>query len=258
VSATTMPDSPLEWALHYATRHRVPVFPCIGSGPRRKRPYAGRGFHDGTVLDIDVKRPEANGFDTLDDLGHSILPETPMAHTPRDGLHVYFDPGERELRNSAGLIGAGLDVRGDGGYVILPSPGSGYEWDPQWNFRTVAPVGARGRRAVASKNGSRPPPRDRGIMSAIHFATRWAPVPVVLLLDDVAAPSRQPSGARSNIDLTATTRGKDRSPGASHADGRGRVNEAHRSFIRTRASPHRAATGTHGGVLLQSRNSGLA
>jgi hypothetical protein len=32
--------------------------------------------------------------------------------------------------------------RGDGGYVILPSEGSGYYWDPLWNFETVTPVAA--------------------------------------------------------------------------------------------------------------------
>jgi hypothetical protein len=37
------------------------------------------------VLDVDVKRAEANGFDSLEDLGHSILPETPMAHTESGG-----------------------------------------------------------------------------------------------------------------------------------------------------------------------------
>jgi hypothetical protein len=77
-----------------------------------------------------VKQPEANGFDTLDDLGHSVLPETQMVHTATGGLHVHFAAGPRELRCSAGLLGPGLDVRGAGGYVILPSPGSGYEWDP--------------------------------------------------------------------------------------------------------------------------------
>jgi hypothetical protein len=56
------------------------------------------------VLDIDVKRPEANGFDTLEDLGHSVLPNAPMAHTESGGLHVYYDAGSRELKNSAGLI----------------------------------------------------------------------------------------------------------------------------------------------------------
>src|SRR5262249_43617775 len=56
------------------------------------------------VLDIDVKRPEANGFDSLVDIGLSVLPETPMVHTPSGGLHVYFDAGERELRCSAGVL----------------------------------------------------------------------------------------------------------------------------------------------------------
>src|SRR4051794_19762403 len=156
--------SPLEAALHYAAI--APIFACV-----KKRPLTPRGFHDASrdpeiirrwwalrpdawcgmptgritgrwVLDIDVKRSEANGFDTLEDLGYSLLPETPMVHTASGGLHVYFDAGERELKCSAGLLGPGLDVRGDGGYVILPSPGSGYAWDPVWNFKTIAMAAA--------------------------------------------------------------------------------------------------------------------
>jgi hypothetical protein len=155
----------LDTALKYAAA--VPVFPCIAAdGSARKRPHTPRGFHDASrdpavirkwwqlwpnaligmatgkvsgrwVLDIDVKRPEENGFDSLEDLGHSLLPETPMAHTASGGLHAYFDAGDRELRCSAGLIAPGLDIRGDGGYVILPSPGSGYCWDPIFNFSTT-------------------------------------------------------------------------------------------------------------------------
>jgi hypothetical protein len=94
------------------------------------------------VLDIDVKRPEANGLDSLEDLGRSILPGTPLAHTQTNGLHVYFRCPDRELRNSAGKIGPGLDVRGDGGYVIVPTPDSGYRWDTYWNLDTVEPVAA--------------------------------------------------------------------------------------------------------------------
>ena len=159
----------IDEALAYA--EQVPVFPCIATGPRRKRPYVPRGFHNASriatiitawwrrwpdaligmptgrmsgrwVLDIDVKDPAADGFDTLEDLGLSILPETPVVHTASGGLHVYFDAGPRELRNSCSKIGPGLDVRGDGGYVILPSPHSGYVWDPLYNFETVAPARA--------------------------------------------------------------------------------------------------------------------
>ncbi len=151
-------------ALAYA--HAVPVFPCISAEPRRKQPYTPRGFHDATcdpgvitawwqrwpdaligmptgkvsgrvVFDVDVKDSRANGFDSIEDLG-IVLPSTSMVHTASGGLHVYFDAGDRELKNSAGVLGAGLDVRASGGYVILPSASSGYEWDPQHNFDTVA------------------------------------------------------------------------------------------------------------------------
>jgi hypothetical protein len=102
---------------------------------------AARGSYHFVVLDIDGKRADANGFDTLAELGHAILPDTPMVHTASGGLHAYFDPADREIRNTAGKrgrgIGPGLDVRGDGGYVVVPSPGSGYWWDPIWNADSV-------------------------------------------------------------------------------------------------------------------------
>jgi putative DNA primase/helicase len=91
------------------------------------------------ILDIDCKKGR-NGFDTLADLGKAILPDTPMSHTPSGGVHVYFARTDIEIRNSAGTkgLGVGLDVRGDGGQVVLPSPNSGYWWDPHYNFDTVA------------------------------------------------------------------------------------------------------------------------
>lgn len=77
-------------------------------------------------------------------LGKSILPTTPIGHTPSDGVHVYFSCIDLEIRNSAGTkgLGLGLDIRGEGGQVVLPSPNSGYWWDPHWNFDTVAPLPA--------------------------------------------------------------------------------------------------------------------
>lgn len=154
----------LDAALGYVSRG-WPVFPCRWEGPGRKRPLTRNGFHDATdvdaqietwwkqwpealigaptgaaigavVLDIDVKDPLANGFDTLEDLGRAILPDTPIALTSSGGCHVYFACPERELKCSAGLLGPGLDVRAAGGYVILPGAG-GYEWDPVWNLDTA-------------------------------------------------------------------------------------------------------------------------
>jgi bifunctional DNA primase/polymerase-like protein len=160
----------LKAALAYAARGS-PVFPCHWEGERRKNPLTERGFHDATtglavitewwlrwpdaligtptgrcigavVLDVDVKRLDANGFDSLADLGYEIFPVTPMVHTASGGLHLYFElPTHLEIRNTTGHrgrgIGPGLDWRGEGGYIIVPSPGSGYHWDPHWHLDTV-------------------------------------------------------------------------------------------------------------------------
>jgi hypothetical protein len=42
--------------------------------------------------------------------------------TGRDGRgeHLYFRLGAHKVRNSAGLMGPGIDIRGTGGYVLLP------------------------------------------------------------------------------------------------------------------------------------------
>jgi hypothetical protein len=170
------PKNRLDAALNYAARG-LPVFPCQWQGERRKRPLVKRGLYAASrdptqigdwwehwpealiglptgrasgfvVLDVDT-RGAGNGFDTLANLGFAILPETPMGHTTSGGLHLYFEaPKHPEISNTAGErgsgIGRGLDWRGGGGYVIAPSPGSGYSWDPHWNLDTVplAPVPA--------------------------------------------------------------------------------------------------------------------
>jgi hypothetical protein len=141
------------------------VFPCGWQGETRRRPLTDHGFYDSSrdeaqirewwdrwsaaligvptgrasgfiVLDVDRKNG-VDGFDALEELGIAILPATPMVHSPSGGLHVHFNPGAREIRCSAGRLGRGLDVRGEGGYIIMPSPNSGYWWDPIWNVSTV-------------------------------------------------------------------------------------------------------------------------
>jgi hypothetical protein len=162
---SAMTRSPLDTPLDYAGRRRA-VFPCHWQGERRKRPLIEGGLHSATcdtaiiiawwarwpealigvptgrptgfvVLDIDVKDEQANGYDTLEKLGVASLPDTPIVYTASGGLHLYFaPPKDVEIRNTAGRrgrgIGPGLDWRGEGGYVIVPSPDSGYSWDPHW------------------------------------------------------------------------------------------------------------------------------
>ena len=156
----------LNAALAYA-RRGVPVFPCEPGG---KRPLTYNGFWDATtetsrirtwwgswpaanvgvptgrrsgllVLDVDARD---GGFESLAALErrNGPLPETAKARTGGGGVHVFFRyPAGETVRNSAGALGTGLDVRGEGGYVVVPPSRtqSIYEWidrsspaEPSW------------------------------------------------------------------------------------------------------------------------------
>lgn len=144
----------LDAALRHA-RHGRPVFPCSAAS---KRPITAHGFKDATtnpdtirgwfasephllalptgrasglvVLDIDGHQ----GADSLADLEreHGRLPVTTSVKTPR-GQHYYFVHPGIPVRCSAGQIAPGVDVRGDGGYAIVPpsvmANGQRYEVD---------------------------------------------------------------------------------------------------------------------------------
>lgn len=90
------------------------------------------------VLDVDGD----DGKASLQALtaAHGSLPKTLCAKTgrkgtdgKRKGAHYYFRaPVGVPIRNSAGIVGKGLDVRGEGGYVVAPPSlhpsGLLYEW----------------------------------------------------------------------------------------------------------------------------------
>ena len=160
VSSTAHSLSTLQAALDYA-ESGFPVFPC---NPGNKSPFTANGFKSAStepaeikdwwlkypdaligmptgktsgffVLDIDVKH-DVSGFDSLAALEkqYGALPTTLTVKTPSGGEHRYFIMPEtsQTLSISAGKLGAGLDTRGDGGYVITPpsvnSEGKAYEF----------------------------------------------------------------------------------------------------------------------------------
>lgn len=85
------------------------------------------------VLDVD---PRHGGDVALANLEkeHGPLPLTVEVLTPSGGRHLYFrwSASGLEIRNSAGRVGPGLDVRGEGGSVVCPpsvlADGRRYAW----------------------------------------------------------------------------------------------------------------------------------
>jgi hypothetical protein len=78
------------------------------------------------VLDID--NPDA--LAALEDK-HGPLPITRQSRSSR-GLHLWFKAPVLPISNSTGRIAAGIDVRGEGGYVVAPPSvhpdGPTYTW----------------------------------------------------------------------------------------------------------------------------------
>ncbi len=82
------------------------------------------------VLDVD---PARGGEDSLNVLQreHGTLPETPKSRTGSGGAHFLLKHPGVAIRNRVNLA-AGLDVRGDGGYIVAPpslhASGEQYAW----------------------------------------------------------------------------------------------------------------------------------
>ena len=84
------------------------------------------------VVDVD---PRSGGDDTLADLEarHGPLPETVEALTGGGGRHVFFKHPGFHVKARTNALGDGLDIKGDGGYVVAsPSvhiSGRPYAWE---------------------------------------------------------------------------------------------------------------------------------
>jgi hypothetical protein len=129
------------------------------------------------VLDVDGEDGKAALRALMAE--HGSLPKTLCAKTgrkgadgKRKGCHYYFRvPGGAAIRNSAGALGKGLDIRADGGYVVAPPSlhpsGLLYEWlapeqpladTPPWMLARLAeakpaPEASRAQGEVISEGG---------------------------------------------------------------------------------------------------------
>ncbi len=82
------------------------------------------------VLDIDKKH---GGLESLEELEkkHGLLPTTVTVNTGGGGKHFFFKLNGLTIKNRANVV-PGVDIRGEGGYVIAPpskhASGASYEW----------------------------------------------------------------------------------------------------------------------------------
>jgi len=114
----------------------------------RRWPEANIGLVTGeasglVVLDVD---PRHGGEIALEELEKQFgdLPATVTAETGSGGRHLVFrHPGHR-VPNSAGALGPGLDVRGDGGYIVAPpslhASGRRYAWEGALHLMNMEPA----------------------------------------------------------------------------------------------------------------------
>jgi hypothetical protein len=129
------------------------VFPCIPGG---KTPLTKHGFRDATTDAEQIEQwwtlhPTANvaiattGLLVIDVDGEGNnwlvdaperrleLAAAPMSLTPGGGQHYIFRPSDgRSYRGHAGRLAPHVDVRADGGYIVVPpsilAGGNGYRW----------------------------------------------------------------------------------------------------------------------------------
>lgn len=143
-------------------QYRRPAEAVVRSWFRRS-PDAGVGIVTGlasglVVLDVDAAHGGEASLQRLVQ-AHGELPWTVEARTGGGGRHLYFTHPGGVIHNRAGFR-PGLDLRGDGGYVVAPPSvhpsGRPYTWaptgDPQraqpaplpaWLLHTVAPPPGR-------------------------------------------------------------------------------------------------------------------
>jgi hypothetical protein len=161
----------------------------------RMYPRANVGCRTGHVsglvlIDVDGEQ----GVESLERLEKELgaLPPTVRSRSGREGVgfHLWFrlDPDGPEPRNSAGTLGAGVDVRAGGGYFVIPGSrhksGRRYAWEappstvdfaplpPAWlaamlATRGAAPEPAKGQRATMEAKIAREPTRARDLGSLI-------------------------------------------------------------------------------------------
>jgi|SRR5580700_2872753 hypothetical protein len=104
------------------------------------------------------------------------------------GVHLYFDyPSDKTIRNSASRIAEGLDIRGEGGYVIVPPSthpsGTSYSWGelgehdpvtsaPDWLLQMLSAVRADTCTTTTAPTGPIPQGKRNEVLTSLAGTMR--------------------------------------------------------------------------------------
>jgi len=93
------------------------------------------------ALDVDPAAAETYGAEWVAQLEYDSM-GTPKQSTPRGGFHLFYRlPTGVAARNSAGKIGYGIDLRADGGYVVVaPSHGVDQSKGIDGAYKWIEPI----------------------------------------------------------------------------------------------------------------------
>ncbi len=147
-------------------------------------PDAAIGIPTGAINSIvvlDVDKDDDKFIDGVMSLkSFPELPPTRTVRTPRGGKHFYFKHPGGIIKNSTSKIGPGLDIRGDGGYVIAPPSrnGNGQDYSvkvngpianlPKWlEIMIVEPVRQSSPQPAPAQNAGDIPARAK-VEGALH------------------------------------------------------------------------------------------
>lgn len=114
----------------------------------REWPRAGVGIVTGrgsdlVALDVD---PRNGGGDALHllELSYEPLPQTPEVLTGGGGRGLLFAAPAQPVKNSSSMVGPGIDIRGEGGLVVMPptmhASGNRYVWEVSGHPDDVTPA----------------------------------------------------------------------------------------------------------------------
>ncbi|MGO1317405.1 MAG: bifunctional DNA primase/polymerase [Cellulomonadaceae bacterium] len=196
-------DAPVPVAARLFAQAGVPVFPCAPGG---KNPLTEHGFHDATtslgqveawwrrfpaanigmptgaasgVVVVDVDVHGVNGYDAYRQARRAGLVNgwEALVRSPTGGRHVYYPASLASEQPSWQAGRAGIDFRGDRGYIIVPPSRRIIDGETVlYHLASLSPTPGRALDASALRTFLDPPRPPRSLPERGHSPGRTDPL----------------------------------------------------------------------------------